>query len=81
MAMVPLQATWRGDFVVQLVPVDDADNMTAVASAVAHHAVNRRMPQENRLMAVWINGERIDDDKTVGEAGIEPMDYIEAGYV
>jgi toluene monooxygenase system protein B len=81
MAMVPLQATWRDDFVVQLVPVDDGDKMSAVAAAVAAHAVNLRVPAEDRPMGVWLNGERLDDDKTVAEVGIEPMDYIEAGYV
>lgn len=81
MAMVPLQATWRGDFVVQLVPVDDGNTMPEVAAAVSAHAVGLRVPAEDRAMGVWVNGERIDDATTVAEAGIEPMDHVEAGYV
>lgn len=81
MAMVPLQGCWRGDFVVQLVPVDDGNTMPEVAAAVSVHAVNLRVPAEDRPMGIWVNGERVPDEKTVAEAGIEPMDYVEAGYV
>ena len=36
MAMVPLMAAFRGDFLTQLVPVDDGDDMATVAAKVAH---------------------------------------------
>ena len=35
MALFPLQANFRGDFVVLLVPVDDGDTMSVVADKVA----------------------------------------------
>lgn len=81
MAMVPLQASFRGDFVVQLVPVDDGDDMNAVAAAIAHHAVGLRVPVKEAPMRVYHNGKELPADMKVSEAGIEPMDYVEAGYV
>mgnify|MGYP005812235773 CR=1 FL=1 len=81
MAMIPLQTAFRGDFVVQLVPVDDADDMVSVAEKIAYHAVNLRVAKRDLPMAVWFNGKQLPADMKVAESGIGVMDYVEAGYV
>jgi len=79
--MVPLMAAFRGDFLTQLVPVDDGDDMATVAAKVAHHAVGLRVAERNVPMAVWFNDEQLPGDLAFGDSGIGVMDYIEAGYV
>ncbi|HZG28857.1 toluene-4-monooxygenase system B family protein [Rhizobium sp. C1] len=81
MAMVPLQAAFHGDFLVQLIPVDDEDDMATVAAKIAHHAVNLRVAERNLPMAVWFNDRQLPASMKFSESGIGPMDYVEAGYV
>ena len=81
MAMIPLMASFRGDFLTQLVPVDDGDDMAAVAAKVAHHAVGLRVAERNAPMAVWFNDKQLPADMSFADSGIGVMDYIEAGYV
>lgn len=81
MAMIPLQASFRGDFVVQLVPVEDTDDMNTVAEKIAHHAVGLRVAVRNAPKRVVFNGKELPPTMTVTESGIGVMDYVEAGYV
>ena len=81
MAMIPLMAAFRGDFLTQLVPVDDGDNMAAIAAKIAHHAVGLRVAARNLPMAIWFNDQRLPDNMSFAESGIGVMDYIEAAYV
>ena len=81
MALFPLQANFRGDFVVLLVPVDDSDDMNAVAEKVAHHAVGLRVVERSAPKRVYYNGKALSPDTTVINSGIQPMDWIEVGYV
>lgn len=81
MAMIPLQAAFRGDFLVQLIPVDDGDDMATVAAKIAHHSVNLRVAQRNLPMAVWFNGNKLPESMKFSDSGIGVMDYVEAGYV
>jgi len=80
MALVPLQATFRGDFVTLLMPVDDGDTMDVVAQKVAHHVINRRLPQQEASMRVSHNEQVLPADQTVAEAGIQPMNHVEVFY-
>jgi toluene monooxygenase system protein B len=80
MALVPLTGAFRGDFVVQLVPVEDTDTMNVVAEKVAAHAVGLRVAPRDAPMVVLHNGEAVADDTTVTEAGIGPMDFVEVRY-
>jgi toluene monooxygenase system protein B len=80
MALVPLQTIFSGDFVVQLVPVDDQDTMDMVAQKVAYHVVGRRLPPGHGEMRVRFRGQTLPRDQTVAGAGIGPMDVIEVGY-
>jgi toluene monooxygenase system protein B len=81
MALFPLQASFRGDFVVLVVPVDDQDDMNTVAEKVAHHAVGLRVPARDAQKRVYRDGEALPGDLTVAASGIAPMDYLEVGYV
>ncbi|MFC2253500.1 toluene-4-monooxygenase system B family protein [Labrys portucalensis] len=81
MAMIPLQASFRGDFVVQLVPVEDTDDMNTVAEKIARHAVGLRVAIQDVSKRVYFNGKELPPDMTVADSGIEVMDYVEAGYV
>lgn len=81
MAMIPLMAAFRGDFLTQLIPVDDGDDMAAVAAKVAHHAVGLRVAARAAPMAVWFDDRQLPADMTFADSGIGVMDYIEVGYV
>lgn len=77
MAAVPLVGLFEGDFVLQLIAVQDTDSMEQVAQALAVHVVNRRVAPRNAPMRVVHNGTMLDPDATVAEAGLQPTDYIE----
>ena len=80
MAMVPLQAVFRGDFVMLLVPVEDRDTMDVVAQKVAHHVINRRLPAQDAPMRVKYNDRVLPPDQTVAGAGMSPMCFVEVFY-
>lgn len=80
MALVPLTAAFRGDFVVQLVPVEDTDTMEVVAQKVAAHAVDLRVASKKAPMLVVFKGKSLPPEDTVVSAGIGPMDFIEVRY-
>ena len=80
MALFPLQAVFDGDFVVLLVPVDDADPMTTIAEKVAAHAAGARVATLDRPLQVRFESAVLADDATVVSAGIGPMGVVEVGY-
>jgi toluene monooxygenase system protein B len=80
MAIVPLQAAFRGDFVALLVPVDDQDTMEVVAQKVAHHVIHRRLPPQHAPMRVQYNDRVLPPDQTVAQAGMPPMSFVEVFY-
>ncbi|MBX6762989.1 MAG: toluene-4-monooxygenase system B family protein [Rubrobacteraceae bacterium] len=80
MAMVPLTAAFRGDFVVQLVPVEDTDTIDQVAEKVAAHAVGLRVAPKDAPMEVIFKEEVLPSENTVADAGIGPMDFVEVRY-
>ncbi|WP_214369894.1 toluene-4-monooxygenase system B family protein [Pseudonocardia sp. H11422] len=64
MAPFPVQGIVEGDFVIVLVPVDTEDLMPVVAEKIAHHAVNRRVPERDQPMAVRHNGRLLAPEAT-----------------
>lgn len=80
MAIVPIQSYFHGDFVLNMVPVNDDDTMEVVGEKMAFHSVNRRVPKQDEAISVRFNGEVVPKGTTVAEAGITRMDYLEAFY-
>ncbi len=80
MAMVPLQAAFRGDFVVLLVPVNDEDTMEMVAQKVAYHVIHRRLPPQDAPMRVQYAERVLPTDQTVAQAGLSSMSFVEVFY-
>jgi toluene monooxygenase system protein B len=80
MAMVPLQAVFRGDCLTLLVPVDDRDTMDAVAQKVAHHVIHRRLPAQDAPMRVQYHDRVLPMDLTVAQAGLSPLSFVEVFY-
>jgi toluene monooxygenase system protein B len=80
MAPFPVQGIFEGDFVVLLVPVDDEAPMTDVAAAIAHHAVGKRVPAQDRPMKVSHQGVELADDATITSSQIAPLDVLRVAY-
>ena len=83
MAMFPFISNFQHDFVLQLVAVDTADDMDKVASAAAHHSLNRRVrPQPGKTLRVRAQGsdKPFDRHLKVEESGIAPMTCLEIYY-
>ena len=80
MALLPLQAAFRGDFVALLVPVDDQDTIDVVAQKVAYHVINRRLPPQDAPMRVKYNDQVLLPDQTVVQAGMPPMSFVQVFY-
>ncbi len=80
MAIVPLQAAFRRDFVTLLVLVDDEDTMEVVAHKVANHVIHRRLPPQDAPMRVQYNDRVLLPDQTVSQAGLSPMSFVEVFY-
>lgn len=80
MAIFPLSSNFEGDFVIQLVVVDDAATMDEVAAACAVHSVNRRVaPRPGKVMRVrrHSTGEVFPRDLQVKSAGLMPTETID----
>jgi toluene monooxygenase system protein B len=80
MALFPVQGIFEGDFVVMLIPVDDADPMSIVAEKVAHHAAGRRVAPQPGALQVRHRGLVLPDTSTVIDAGVAPLDVLQVGY-
>ena len=80
MAVLPLQAAFRGDFVALLVPVDDQDTMDVVAQKVAYHVIHRRLPPQDAPMRVQYHDHVVPPDQTVAQAGMPPMSFVQVFY-
>jgi len=77
MALFPLQGIVEGDFVVLLVPVDDADTMDTVGEKIRAHALGLRVGEEDTSWRLRHRGELLDGDVTVTGAGLAPLDVVE----
>ncbi|GAX91278.1 toluene-4-monooxygenase system B family protein [Effusibacillus lacus] len=80
MAMLPLTAAHKEDFVVLLVPVEDTDTIAQVAEKVAAHTVGVRVASRNAPLRIRCRGQVQPDHLTVAEVGLEPMDFVEVFY-
>lgn len=80
MAMFPLGSNFEGDFVIQLVAVDDEATMDEVAAACAEHSVDRRVAaQPSKIMRVrqHTTGTVFPRSMRLKDAGLMPTETID----
>ncbi|WP_290703948.1 toluene-4-monooxygenase system B family protein [Amphritea sp.] len=79
MSLFPLHAALEKDFLVQLIPVDDADTMDQVAEKVAYHCINRRVKPRDGVMRVCRHQTTVPFPRsmTVAESGLKPTEIID----
>lgn len=83
MAEIPIISNFQGDFVLQLVAVDEEHTMDEVAQACAYHSVHRRVkPQPGKVMRVRVQDadEPLGRDVKVKDAGLVPMETVEVFF-
>ncbi len=78
MALFPIQGIYQDDFVVLLVPIDTEDPMTVVAEKIAHHAAGVRVPPAAGELRIKYQGELLDPEVTVVDAGVPPLGVLQA---
>jgi len=76
MALFPLQGIVEGDFVVCLVAVDDTDRMGVVGEKIRAHAVGIRVQDYGGGWRVRVGERDLNDEVTVQEAGLVPLDVV-----
>ncbi|MCF4167012.1 toluene-4-monooxygenase system B family protein [Zavarzinia compransoris] len=80
MALFPLSSNFEGDFVVQLVVVDDGATMDEVASACAVHSIDRRVaPRPGKVLRIrrHSTGELYPREMLVKNTGLMPTETID----
>ena len=79
MALFPITAYYTGDFIPHLVAVDTDDSMDQVAKKVVVHTLGRRLPAlpGDQEFDVFLDGERIEPDRTLGTLGLEPLQWLD----
>ena len=78
---IPVNGKFGNDFVAHMVVILSTDTIAEAAAKVAHHAVGKRIAPRDLPMALYMEGRRMPDDKTVAEAGIPPLSYVFVDYV
>ena len=78
---VPVSGKFGNDFVAHMVVLMTTDTIAEAAAKVAHHAVGKRIAPRDLPMALYVEGRRLPDDRTVGDAGIAPLSYVFVDYV
>lgn len=81
MALFPIYGRFEGDFVPHLCPVDTEDDMTSIAQQIAVHTVSRRLAaREGVEMDVFVQGEKIPAETTLGELGLAPLAWVDVRW-
>lgn len=77
---MPIVSLFRGDFLYNLVLVEDTDTIAQAAAKCAEHSVGRRVRAQDRPLQVEHGGTVLDSAATVGAAGIVPMAELIVSY-
>lgn len=80
MAVLPLSAVFEGDILSLLVAVDDQDTVEAVGRQIAHHVVGRRVAARPAPVGLRHDGRVLAPGQRIGEAGVGPLDHVEAFF-
>jgi toluene monooxygenase system protein B len=77
---MPVVSHFRGDFLYNLVLIEDTDTIDIVAGKCAEHSVGRRVAHRDVPMRVEYLGNFVDSAATVSEVGIVPMGELIVSY-
>lgn len=80
MAMFPIGSNFEGDFVIQLVAVDDDSTMDQVAATCAEHSLNRRVaPRPDKILRVRRHADQeiFPRDMRLKDAGVMPTETLD----
>jgi len=86
MAVFPIYAYFKGDFIPHLVAVDTDDTYAQVAEKVAVHTVGRRLSADPRAKgySVVIDGELMDPAETLGVGvaaqKVLPLHWVDVNF-
>ncbi len=78
--LVPLNAVFATDFVQILVAITTANTVRELVETISSHVEGKRVRAEPRPKVLIHNGRILDDDLTVAEAGIKPLDHVAVEY-
>lgn len=77
---MPIVSLCRGDFLYNLVLVEDTDTIAEAAAKCAEHSVGRRVAPREDTLQVEHGGRVLDRAVTVGSCGIVPMSELIVSY-
>lgn len=77
---IPVVSLFRGDFLYNLVLIEDTDTIAALAEKCAAHSVGRRVAPSDAPMRVEYGGSFVDTTTTAAEIGIVPMGEVIVSY-
>ena len=80
MAIFPISSNFEGDFVLQLVAVDDESTMDQVAAACAEHSLDRRVePRPGKILRVrrHSTGEVLPREMQLKNASLLPTETVD----
>lgn len=83
MAMFPVSSNFEGDFLLQLVAVDDECTMDEVAAACAEHSIGRRVAaRPGKILRVRRHraAELFARDMKLKDAGLLPTETIDVVF-
>jgi len=80
MALLPLTATFDQNFVTLVVAVDDQDSVDTVGRTIAHHVVDRHIKDRKAPIRIRYDGRVLAGEQRIGEAGVGPLDHVEAFF-
>jgi toluene monooxygenase system protein B len=77
---IPVVSLFRGDFLYNLVLIEDTDTVATVAEKCAAHSVGRRVAPSDAPLQVEYGGSFVDTTATAAEIGIVPMGEVIVSY-
>ena len=77
---IPVVSLFRGDFLYNLVLIEDTDTIATVAEKCAAHSVGRRVAASDARLQVEYGGSFVDTTATAAEVGIIPMGEVIVSY-
>lgn len=78
---MPIISMFRGDFLYNLVLVEDTDTVAEAGAKCAEHSVGRRVAPQSGSLQVESGGQLLDPDSTIAAAGVQPMSELLVSYI